>query len=181
MHIDDIALSLSISKRTIYELFRGKEQLLLSVLRFRQDYITEYMKKITSGTENVLEVILSFHLRESDEFYRMNPLFFKELVKYPRVLAYIHEERRRNETVSLDYFRKGVKQGMFRDDINYEIINKIVSSQMDVLLYSGQLEIYSLPVILRELTLLYLRGISTEKGLKLVNEFLHKVKEKPEG
>ena len=49
VHIDDIALSLSISKRTIYELFQGKEQLLLSVVRFRQDCITEYMKRITSG------------------------------------------------------------------------------------------------------------------------------------
>ncbi len=181
VHIDDIALSLSISKRTIYELFQGKEQLLLSVVRFRQDCITEYMKRITSRTENVLEVILLFHLRESDEFYRMNPLFFKELVKYPKVLELIHEEQRKNESVSLDYFHKGVEQGMFRDDINYNVINKIISSQMDILLYSDQLDVYSLPEVLQEITLLYLRGISTEKGLKIVDEFLQKMKRKPVG
>lgn len=34
VHMDDIASSLSISKRTLYELFGDKEELLLEVFRF---------------------------------------------------------------------------------------------------------------------------------------------------
>ncbi len=179
VRMDDIALSLSISKRTLYELFQGKEQLLLDVARFRHDNVTRYMKKIISKTENALEVIFSFYLRESDEFCGMSPIFLKELVKYPKVLEYIHAERRKNETISLDYFRRGVEQGLFRDDVNYEVINKILSTQMDVWLYTDQLDVYSLPEILQETAFLFLRGISTEKGLIIVDEFMRKLKEKP--
>ena len=50
---------------------------------------------------------------------------------------------------------------------------------MDVWLYTDQLDVYSLPEILQETAFLFLRGISTEKGLIIVDEFMRKLKEKP--
>ena len=56
VRMDDIALSLSISKRTLYELFRDKENLLLEGLRMQQQQMNEAMIEVTTRTENVLEV-----------------------------------------------------------------------------------------------------------------------------
>lgn len=60
VHMDDIAGSLSISKRTLYELFGDKEQLLLEVFSFYRQRVNQDMQEITSRAENVLEVILTF-------------------------------------------------------------------------------------------------------------------------
>ena len=47
--MDDIASSLSISKRTLYELFGDKEELLLEVFRFYRRCMNEYMQEIASS------------------------------------------------------------------------------------------------------------------------------------
>ena len=49
--------------------------------------------------------------------------------------------------------------------------------QLEVLIYSDLTESYPLDEIYREITILHMRGIITEKGLKMVDDFLHPVKE----
>lgn len=63
VHMDDIAASLSISKRTLYELFHDKQQLLLEVLCFQRNEMHAHMEKIASKAENALEVIFAFMKR----------------------------------------------------------------------------------------------------------------------
>ena len=75
------------------------------------------------------------------------------------------------------YFKRGVEQGIFRSDINFDIINKATLMQLEMLIYSDLTESYPLDEIYREITILHMRGIITEKGLKMVDDFLHPVKE----
>lgn len=79
VRMDDIALSLSISKRTLYELFRDKENLLLEGLRMQQQQVNEAMIEVTTRTENVLEVIFAFYKRKLSELCNLNPQFFRDL------------------------------------------------------------------------------------------------------
>ena len=75
VRMDDIANSLSISKRTLYELFSDKEQLLMEVFRLLEQRENEYISKIASGTDNVLEVIFAFYKRKLGELANTNPAF----------------------------------------------------------------------------------------------------------
>ena len=70
VHMDDIASSLSISKRTLYELFGDKEELLLEVFRFYRRCMNEYMQEIASSANNVLEVIPHFMSVSSMSYVR---------------------------------------------------------------------------------------------------------------
>lgn len=181
VHMDDIAGSLSISKRTLYELFGDKEQLLLEVFGLYRQRINEDMQEITSRAENVLEVILKFYERKVNELCLVNPLFFRDLRKYPKVLDFIHEEQRQNDADSVEYFQKGVEQGIFRDDINFQIINQTMAMQMDLLIYSDITLHYPLAEIYSEITILHMRGITTEKGNRMVDEFLKNIRGKRQG
>lgn len=178
VHMDDIASALSISKRTLYELFGDKEQLLLDVFRFYRDYMNEDMQELASSANNVLEVILTFYERKLNELCEVNPLFFRDLRKYPRVLEYMHDERRRSDEKAVAYFQKGVEQGIFRDDINFQIINQTMAMQMDLLIYSDITVHYPLAEIYSEITILHMRGITTEKGNRMVDDFLRNIREK---
>lgn len=92
VRMDDIAFSLSMSKRTLYELFHDKEQLLMEVIRMHRQEMNEYIIEIASKADNALEVIFAFYRRKSKELYELNPQFLRDLRKYPKVLEFIREE-----------------------------------------------------------------------------------------
>lgn len=178
VHMDDIAAALSISKRTLYELFGDKEQLLLEVFRSYRDTMNEKMQEFASSADNVLEVILTFYEQKLNELCEVNPLFFSDLQKYPKVLDFIHDERNRSDENAVAYFQKGVEQGIFREDINFQIINEAMAMQMDLLIYSDITTHYPLAEIYSEITILHMRGITTEKGYRMVDDFLKNIREK---
>ena len=165
VRMDDIAADLSISKRTLYELFHDKEDLLLDVMRLHREEMKKSMEEIASKAENVLEVILRFYQK-----------FFEDMEKYPRVVAYIAESRKENLDAAMEFYQKGVNQGIFRKDVNYAIVRVMVGEQMDILLRSEICKSYSLAEIYETVVFMHMRGISTEKGLKIVDDFLHNQK-----
>lgn len=177
--MDSLACALSISKRTLYELFCDKEQLLLEVFAMHQQEMSTYISEVASRAENALEVIFAFYKRKLNELGQINPLFFRDLRKYPNVLTYIREHQKLNDAAALVYFQKGVEEGIFRDDINFAIINQAMSMQMEMLIYSDITENYPISEIYSEVTFLHMRGITTPKGMQMVDAFLQSVKEKP--
>lgn len=90
----------------------------------------------------------------------------------------MREERKKYDSAILKYFNRGVEQGIFRPDINFDIINQAMVMQMDLLIYSDMLESYPLVEIYSEITLLHMRGITTRKGSEMVDAFLCQMKEK---
>ena len=52
--------------------------------------------------------------------------------KYPRVVAYIAESRKENLDAAMEFYQKGVNQGIFRKDVNYAIVRVMVGEQMDI-------------------------------------------------
>lgn len=178
VHMDDIAASLSISKRTLYELFQDKKQLLLEVMCLQRNEMHAYMEEIASKAENALEVIFAFYKKKSSELCEMNPAFFRDLKKYPEVVEFLRQEQRNSDAEALEHFQLGVRQGIFREDINFDIISKVMSVQLDVLVYSDLADNYPLAEIYSEITILHMRGITTEKGARMVDCFLQTVRSK---
>lgn len=177
VRMDDIAAGLSISKRTLYELFHDKEDLLLDVMKLHREGIHEYMTQVASEAENVLEVILKFYQRSALDFQNTNRKFFEDIEKYPKVMTYINESRKENLDSAMEFYRKGVDQGIFRNDVNYDIVQAMVSEQMGLLLRSEICQSYSPAEIYETVVFMHMRGISTEKGLKIVDDFLLNLKE----
>ena len=172
VHMDDIATSLSISKRTLYEIFHDKECLLLEGVRWQRAQMKAYMTGVARESDDVLAVLFAFYQRKLSELCELNPLFLRDLRKYPGVVEYMHEERKSMDDVACQYFKKGVEQGIFRADINFGIINEAMRLQFDMLIYSDITENYPLSDIYKELTTLHLRGITTQEGYERIDAFL---------
>ncbi len=172
VRMDDIAAGLSISKRTLYELFHDKEDLLLDVMKLHREEMQEYMTQVASKAENVLEVLLKFFQRNVLDFQHTNRRFFEDIEKYPKVVRYIDESRKENLDSAMEFYKKGVEQGIFRRDVNYNIVRVMVCEQMDLLLRSEICKSYSPGEIYETVVFMHMRGISTEKGLKIVDDFL---------
>lgn len=170
--MDDIAAALGISKRTLYEVFSDKETLLRECILKVQLGRDEYLKTVMEHSNNVLEVILAVFQKGIEAFHRTNKRFFEDIKKYPKVYAMMQDRHKSDSESTISFFKTGVSQGIFRDDVNFAIINLLVREQFDVLLNTDICAEYSFIEVYESIMFTYIRGISTEKGAKVLEEFI---------
>lgn len=170
--MDDIAASLSISKRTLYEIFPDKESLLEEcILRGRRE-ADVFVKGVLATSSNVLEVLLKCYLRSIEKVHATNKRFFEDIKKYPRAYELMKRDNNRNSEDTIRFFKEGVKQGIFRDDVNFAIVNLLVRGQLDMLLNTDVCDRYSFVEVYESIMFTFLRGISTEKGASELELFI---------
>lgn len=161
--MDDIAASMGISKRTLYEVFANKEMLLEDCIRKERQETNEYIRTILGQSAHVLEVLLKLYLRSIEKFHTTHKSFFEDIKKYPKAYELLKNDKNRDSAEVVNFFKEGVKQGIFRDDINFAIVNLLVHEQLDLLINSNICEKYSFLDVYESIMFTYLRGISTEK------------------
>lgn len=170
--MDDIAASLGISKRTLYEVFRDKESLLAECILKDQQELNKFLAEVNAASKNVLEVILICYQRSIERFHRTNKQFFEDIKKYPKVYNLMKGFRDRDSDSTIEFFKTGVRQGIFRDDVNFAIVNLLVREQLDLLMNTDICAEYSFLEVYESIMFTYIRGISTEKGQKVLEDFI---------
>lgn len=123
--MEEIASSLSISKKTLYKEFANKEAILRELIARIKQSIHTYIDNLLGNSEigfiEKLEKILSFIARQSK---MLNSNLAQDLMKnFPEVWCDIRDFQQKHayERVS-ELMRQGREQGFIRDDINLEII-----------------------------------------------------------
>ena len=170
--MDDIAAALGISKRPLYEVFADKETLLKeSILKIQQDR-DKYLQEVYEHSSNVLEVILAVFQKSIEIFHKTNKRFFEDIKKYPKVYAMMQDRRDSDSEKTMFFFKSGVEQGIFRSDVNFAIVNLLVREQFDVLLNTDICSEYPFIEVYESIMFTYIRGISTEKGAKVLEDFI---------
>lgn len=170
--MDEIAASLGISKRTLYEVFPDKEALLRNCFfKIKKDW-DAYFQEVLKRSDNVLEVILDIFKKGLEAMHSMNKRFFEEIRKYPRVHEMIQRSRMKDSEHAIAFLKLGVEQGLFRSDVNYDIVNILLREQFEILLNTDLCKDYSFVEVYESIMFTFLRGISTEVGLKKLEEFM---------
>ena len=170
--MDDIAAALGISKRTLYEVFSDKESLLKECILKAQEDRDKYLQQVYEESHNVLEVILAVFQKSIEMFHRTNKRFFEDIKKYPRVYEMMRARQDSDSEKTMSFFKVGVDQGIFRSDVNFAIVNMLVREQFDVLLNTDICNEYPFIEVYESIMFTYIRGISTEKGAKVLEDFI---------
>lgn len=176
--MDDIAASLGISKRTLYEVFSDKESLLEECILTEQRSTDVLIKQILDTSSNVLEVILRCYQWTIEKFHATNKKFFEDIKKCPKAYELVKRNHNRSSDDTVNFFKEGVKQGLFRSDVNFAIVNLLVRGQIDLLINSNICDDYSFLEVYESIMFTFLRGISTEKGSRELDNFIYEYREK---
>lgn len=170
--MDEIATKFGISKRTLYEVFSDKETLLIECIRHDITQEEAYMRKQLSATNNVMEVLLKRYQRSIARFHATNKKFFEDIQKYPRAYEYLKNGNNRTTEEAVNFFKEGVRQGYFREDINFAIAGQLVRAQIDMLMESDLCKTFSFLDVYDSIMFTFLRGISTPKGAAELETFI---------
>lgn len=172
VRMDDLASQIGISKRTLYEMFKDKEELLMDCLLYSNQREKERVNDIRSKSKNVLEVIFGVFLYSIEMLHETNKLFFEDIKKYPAAYKLVQEVRNIDSKEKMAFFRQGVEQGIFRSDINYPIVNELVKQQFNLLVNTDFFSHHPFLDVYESIMFTYLRGISTVEGARMLEMFI---------
>ena len=172
--MDSLANHLGISKRTIYELFSDKEELLAGVLNWMAEKQKGLIKRVMEDSENSMVAIFKLLEFNMNHFQEMSPAFQADMRRYHHDI--MMKKSGRYEIMdyrdNIQLIERGIKEKLFRKEINPDLVNRclysIVRSIMDQDLYS--FEQFTRREIIQNTFINYLRGISTVGGLTLINK-----------
>lgn len=177
--MDMLANELGISKRTIYEKFRDKDELLSGVLKWMAVKQKEAVVKVFGESENVIAAIFRLFDMMCEHFSNMSPAFRLDMEKYYNniVKKLFESDELPYSADNIEMLKRGIKEGIFRKDIDVDITNQCLN---EVLRMPGEKDIYrsennSHMNVFRDFYVNYLRGISTPKGLELINYYNKKL------
>ena len=170
--MDDLAADLGISKRTLYEIFKDKETLLLEGIREYYNRKREYLFDYAEENHDVMEIVLEAYRMKVEEVRSVNPAFYQDLIKYPKVTRFMKESQEASRTAFLDFMNRGVEDGYFRKDVNYQLVPHIFDALGQHVLNNSLLQQYSVEELYSNFFLIALRGFCTDKGQRAIDKLI---------
>jgi AcrR family transcriptional regulator len=174
--MDDIATLLGMSKKTIYQYFADKEELVDAVMQEEERRThTDCSYCREQAVDAVQEMFLAMH-QITEQFAQMNPVILYDLEKFhPKV--FLRFLRLKNEYlygVIKENLVRGIEEGYYRAELNVDTMSlfRLESIMMPFNLTVFPPAKYDLAGVTREIMIHFLFGISTLKGYKLIQQYL---------
>jgi AcrR family transcriptional regulator len=174
--MDDLANTLGISKKTIYQYFENKTKLVEATTMHIFDVISTGIDCICVLEKNPIEEIYDIknlimdHLKDE----KSSPLY--QLQKYyPQIFASLKiKQFELMQSCVKDNLNRGVELKLYRDTINVEFIARIYFNSMiaikDKDLFPHKM--FSMNMLMENYIEYHLRGICTQKGIDLLTQIV---------
>ena len=175
--MDDIANTIGISKKTIYQHFDNKTKLVEATTLYMFDIISHGIDCICELDKNPIEELYDIkrfvmdHLKDE----KSSPQY--QLQKYyPKIYSTLRKKQFEvmHECVK-ENLEKGQSQGLYRDTMDIEFIARIYFNSMLAIKDKDlfPLKIFSMNMLMENYLEYHLRGICTEQGLDVLNQIIN--------
>lgn len=172
--MSDLASSLGISKRTLYENFKDKEDILSQYLEGLKKKRTEKVNELISQSANIVEVFLYFI-----DYHKNVDLpsvkFYQDIEKYyPAIHKMILADIDQNKIYLKEYLKHGIAEGYIREGLNVEVAAFLVEESNYTYMRATYIEkpTFSFQELFFTMMINFIRGISTSKGIEIIDKFL---------
>jgi len=170
--MEQISKTLHISKRTIYELYTNKENILIEVLQVSHKRKKIHMEEFAKHCNNVMDILIEVLRLQMESSATTHPYFFRDLAKYPKAEKMLAKFQEEQQEASSDFFERGVDEGYFLSNIDFRTFMRIMSAMHLVLRNDGKLNTITFQELLNNYICVLMRGICTQKGLVELDQFL---------
>jgi len=170
--MDDVARELGISKKTLYLYVTDKDDLVGKYIDYeieiRQVEICRCFQSELNAIEELFEISLFMNRMMKDQ----NPATEYDLKKYyPNHFQKVVTVRReRMYNYLLLNLKKGKEEGLYRDEMNEEVIAKLYLSRSENVHFDSifTVEEFTSIKLFTELLTYHVRGIATQKGIEVL-------------
>jgi AcrR family transcriptional regulator len=173
--MDDIARHLAVSKKTLYQHFADKEDIVTLACKAHMDRHAIEFEEIQHRAENAIDELVQLSLSLKRNMQNMNPSLLFDLQKYhPRAWSVWVEHKRKFIYCSVvRNLKQGMEEGYFRPELDPEVIGG-VRLEMIQLAFDEEIfprERFRLPDVQMQIFDHFVYGLVTDKGRKLYQKY----------
>jgi TetR/AcrR family transcriptional regulator, cholesterol catabolism regulator len=174
--MDDIAKQLGVSKKTIYQHFPDKDELVIAMTKLNiSRHFNEVEKCCGPASINAIAEMFAVNNSVGDMIRSFNPIMFYDLQKYhPKAWLAFREFRNLYvRTKIVENMHRGIEEGLYRSDVDIEILSRMRLEQVDM---TFNYDIYpptefQFHKVMEELTFHFLYGLVNQTGFELIMQY----------
>ena len=124
LNMDDISRQLKISKKTLYQYAKSKEDLIEKLIYYDDMKWGEKLDEIKLKNLNAIDVLIQVSIVVSEQIGRFDPKLKFEMKKYYEAIFHkfmLKKQAQIFEQISHN-ISKGIKEGLYRDNVNIELV-----------------------------------------------------------
>lgn len=173
--MDDIAVHLAMSKKTLYKWFENKDELVQAVIRLHLEANECSCAETTQNAENAVAELLRIMALNKRLFSQLHPSVFFDLQKYhPGAWRLFNEHKFNFILASVKAnIQRGKEEGLFRADLDIEVMSRLRLAQIE-LVFNPDIfppDQFNIGEVQLECLEHFMLGIATLKGHKLINQY----------
>ena len=176
--MDDVAKALGMSKKTLYQYYSDKDELVAEATQAHLDRERIEFDKIFRNSENSIKSLFLISQCMRKSLSEINPSVLFDLKRfYPKSWEYWTEFKDQYIFKSIvENIKKGIEEEYFRPEVNAEILANLRVMEIQILFdrESFPSEKFNFMEVQMQLFNHFVYGITTEKGRKLYKEYLEK-------
>lgn len=173
--MDDIAREMAISKKTIYQYFKDKNEMVCSATERHLRKENEAIEALEAESENVIEYLVRLSKQLRRHMSTVNPGAMEDLKKYfpEGWKIFVHYKKEIFLKSMIKILRKGMEEGHFRKDMNPEVLGIMRMEQIQLafdqnLFPRNRFDFADVQI---ELLRHFIAGILTDKGRELLENY----------
>lgn len=172
--MDDLARSLGVSKKTLYQYVENKNDLVNQIIECHINEEIEAVTEILKNSDNAIDEMLQVAKYVLNQLRKLSPTAVYDLKKYYRESWETIEKH--NHFFVYNHMKSNIERGqkeeIYRDDVRSDIIAKLYVSQnfqiVDEDLFP--LKEYDREKLFNQFITYHIRGIASPKGLEILDE-----------
>ena len=175
--MDYLAKELTVSKRTLYEIFGSKDEMIKALIDRMERQHSEEMKTIIKQSSNVMEGLAQILLHIQNTMQKLSVNFFRDMdIRYKHLRHEYDKNFHTRTGVITQAIKLGIRQGVLREDVNYSVTLPLFHIQMESLKRMEEFFPSQITLIeaYRTIALGTLRSIATAKGMEILEKITPK-------
>ena len=172
----DISRECGVSKKTVYEHFKDKEELVQDGVRFLLNRHEQHLEDFRQHSANAIEELLKEEEYIEQVGNTINPVMSFEMQKYlPDIWKHVEvfKQERLLQAITAN-LKRGMREGLYRKDLKLNIMARTRLLQLDMAFEPSQFPAtqFNMQEVMKEIASHFILGVTTMKGRKLAAEYL---------
>ena len=182
--MDDIARKAGISKKTLYQHFASKPDVVLAAMEWHQTHTHKHILDIMTSAENAVEAMVRVNAVMNQMFRQINPMAMLELQRFfPDAYNKFREKLLNKDIASIrDNIFRGMEEGLYRPGMDADLLARFRVESCLILFQPNSLlnEVHHPHDVNMAIMENFLYGLMSAKGEKLYQKYSEKyLKEVP--
>lgn len=130
--MDNVASRLGISKRTLYEIFENKNDMICCVIKHSREKHRQKFQQILEESDDFLEMLIRLLMQHREFISSISANFLSDMdTIYREMRPFYDSLEKDNIRDFIEILNHGIEEGIIRNDINLEVHIRMLHVQME--------------------------------------------------